>query len=197
LFYGLEILNIQYHNFKEAKTKETEEIESEIFPELEKIKEEIDKAFSQPIASISTESPIYQTQRQATQSVMGFPFGETQGTAIYNTPQKQIMVQQPTIPTISSTQFQIPPQPKIETQVTLEKAEKVEEKPELYIKIDDYKRVLELLDKLKLKVKELENIFTQLREMKERESDKIEELRQQLEDTKENLNNILGILKQP
>ena len=169
---------------KKAKIENIPPAEEDVFPELKRIKDEIDRTLPQPNMQQEMSPtfgrefenvPLFQQYQQGTPTqAINQPF-----------PALPLQPQQNTMTKATSPTKQVP----------LETIEK-EERPELYVKIDDYKKVLELLDKLKLKVKELETILTQLREMKENEMEKVEELKQQLEDAKENVNNILGILRQ-
>ncbi|RIB35134.1 MAG: hypothetical protein BXU00_02955 [Candidatus Nanoclepta minutus] len=99
---------------------------------------------------------------------------------------------------IEPLQLQPLPAPSIEQPVQLPKAEnKVEEKesPEIYVKLDNYKKVLDLLDKLKVKLKEIESLVGELRSVKESEVSKLEEIKERLEKSKEDIGEVLENLK--
>lgn len=95
-------------------------------------------------------------------------------------------------------------QPKIEKTVekevekeTMEEKGKEEktERNEIYVKLEDYKRLLEILEKIKLKLKEIESYVNELREMKEKEVSKMDEIKDRIDNSKEDISGILDILK--
>jgi len=86
------------------------------------------------------------------------------------------------------------PQPqKIESKVENRIAEK--EAPEIYVKLDNYKKVLDLLEKLKVKFKEIESLVNELKSVKESEVSKLEEIKERLEKSKEDIGEVLENLK--
>jgi len=74
---------------------------------------------------------------------------------------------------------------------------KIEEReaPEIYVKLDNYKKVLDLLEKLKVKLKEIESLVNELKSVKESEVSKLEEIKERLERSKEDIGEVLENLK--
>jgi len=75
-----------------------------------------------------------------------------------------------------------------------------EEKPlevrkELLIKIEDYKKVRELLQKLKEKMSEVERIVNELKEDENKRIESIKGLKEKLEESKSNINSVLDIFR--
>ncbi|EOD42650.1 Uncharacterized protein Nst1_382 [Candidatus Nanobsidianus stetteri] len=75
-----------------------------------------------------------------------------------------------------------------------------EEKPlevrkELLIKIEDYKRVRELLQQLKEKMSEVEKIVSELKEDENKRLESIKGLKEKLEESKSNINSVLDIFR--
>ena len=75
-----------------------------------------------------------------------------------------------------------------------------EEKPlevrkELLIKIEDYKRVRELLQQLKEKMSDIERIVTELKEDENKRLDSVRGLKEKLEESKGNINSVLDIFR--
>jgi hypothetical protein len=75
-----------------------------------------------------------------------------------------------------------------------------EEKPlevrkELLIKIEDYKRVRELLQQLKEKMSEVERIVSELKEDENKRLESIKGLKEKLEESKSNINSVLDIFR--
>jgi len=75
-----------------------------------------------------------------------------------------------------------------------------EEKPlevrkELLIKIEDYKRVRELLQQLKEKMSEVEKIVSELKEDENKRLESIKGLKEKLEESKGNINSVLDIFR--
>jgi len=178
--------------FGKKKEKKSEpSIENELFPELQRLKEEVEKGATLDFGL-----------RQNTEQQSTLPLGQNTGMQTTS----QTFQPQPTITqNIQPQPINVPVTPPVEqeqkqitstTTQTIEK-ERHGEKPELYIKIDDYKRVLDLLDKLKVRLKDLENILEELKMIKDKEGEKLEEMREELENTKENINSVLNLLKQP
>jgi len=75
-----------------------------------------------------------------------------------------------------------------------------EEKPlevrkELLIKIEDYKRVRELLQQLKEKMSEVEKLVSELKEDENKRLESIKGLKEKLEESKSNINSVLDIFR--
>jgi len=75
-----------------------------------------------------------------------------------------------------------------------------EEKPlevrkELLIKIEDYKKVRELLQQLKEKMSEVEKIVNELKEDENKRIESIKGLKEKLEESKSNINSVLDIFR--
>ena len=83
------------------------------------------------------------------------------------------------------------PQLQAKTESRLEERES----PEIYVKLDNYKKVLELLEKLKVKLKEIESIVNELKSVKESEVAKLEEIKDRLEKSKDSIGEVLENLK--
>jgi len=185
---------------KKKEEKHESSVENELLPELQRLKEEVEKGGNLDFRSLyqatesqhTTQLPLEQNTRMQPTVSQGFqsqPTVQTPVQNMYAPPQPSNM---PMNPPIGQEQRQLAPP----TTQTIEK-KMYEEKPELYIKIDDYKKVLELLDKLKVRLKELESILEELKMIKDKEGEKLEEMREELENTKENINSVLNLLKQP
>jgi len=69
------------------------------------------------------------------------------------------------------------------------------EAPEIYVKLDNYKKVLDLLEKLKIKLREIESLVSELKSIKESEVSKLEEIKDRLERSKEDIGEVLENLK--
>jgi len=185
-----------------------------LFAELQKIKEEIEKGSSPNISNLFGEMPsssvtsapnMPQPRQAAAQQQM--PQQLPMPLSSSNVPAPQAAPQQPQTLLPPPQQYQ--PQPTPQPSTTLREEESFhppeheryeehhkEEKAELYIKIDHYEKVLDILDRLKVKLKDLEHIINELKDIKEQENIKLEEMRDQLETTKENINDVLSLLKQ-
>jgi len=183
---------------KKKEEKSESSVENELLPELQRLKEEVEKGATLDFESLhqnaeSQSAPLPLGQNTGIQTTpQGFqqqPVAQTPVQNIYTQPQP---VNIPVIPSGEQEQRQST----LPATQTIEK-KRYEEKPELYIKIDDYKKVLELLDKLKVRLKDLENILEELKMIKDKEGEKLEEMREELENTKENINSVLNLLKQP
>ena len=183
---------------KKKEEKSESSVENELLPELQRLKEEVEKGSTLDFESLhqnaeTQPAPLPLGQNTGIQTTpQGFqqqPVAQTPVQNIYTQPQP---VNIPVIPSGEQEQRQST----LPATQTIEK-KRYEEKPELYIKIDDYKKVLELLDKLKVRLKDLENILEELKMIKDKESEKLEEMREELENTKENINSVLNLLKQP
>jgi len=169
-----------------------------LFAELQKIKEEIEKgsfggsSLFGELGGKATGGPSQLTpsSQATTQQVSPLPPPPT------TMPQQQASM--PLLPPPTPSPQPQPEQQSQSTQIpkTEPRAEHREEKVELYIKIDHYERVLDILDRLKLKLKDLEHIINELKEIKDQENTKLEEMRDQLENAKENINDVLSLLKQ-
>ena len=75
-----------------------------------------------------------------------------------------------------------------------------EEKPlevrkEILIKIEDYKKVRELLQQLKEKMSEVERIVSELKEDENKRLESIKGLKEKLEESKSNINSVLDIFR--
>jgi len=75
-----------------------------------------------------------------------------------------------------------------------------EEKPlevrkELLIKVEDYKKVRELLQQLKEKMSEVERIVNELKEDENKRIESIKGLKEKLEESKSNINSVLDIFR--
>jgi len=79
---------------------------------------------------------------------------------------------------------------KIESKPVVER-----EAPEIYVKLDNYKKVLDLLEKLKIKLREIESLVSELKSIKESEVSKLEEIKDRLERSKEDIGEVLENLK--
>ncbi|MEM1804779.1 MAG: hypothetical protein QXI77_02155 [Nanopusillaceae archaeon] len=102
--------------------------------------------------------------------------------------------------TVSFEQIRPLPLQKEEEKATLVEKESIKatiekESPEIYVKLDNYKKVLNLLEKLKVKLKEIENLVNEIKGIKENEVNKLEEIKQRLEQSKENIGEVLENLK--
>ncbi|MEM1782759.1 MAG: hypothetical protein QW678_03595 [Candidatus Aenigmatarchaeota archaeon] len=102
--------------------------------------------------------------------------------------------------TVSFEQIRPLPLQKEEEKTTLVEKESIKttiekESPEIYVKLDNYKKVLNLLEKLKVKLKEIENLVNEIKSIKENEVNKLEEIKQRLEQSKENIGEVLENLK--
>jgi len=73
--------------------------------------------------------------------------------------------------------------------------ESLEVKKELLIKIEDYKRVRELLQQLKEKMSEIEKIVSELKEDENKRLESIRGLKEKLEESKSNINSVLDIFR--
>jgi hypothetical protein len=71
----------------------------------------------------------------------------------------------------------------------------LEVKKELLIKIEDYKRVRELLQQLKEKMSEIEKIVSELKEDENKRLESIRGLKEKLEESKSNINSVLDIFR--
>jgi len=102
---------------------------------------------------------------------------------------------------ISSELTQLPPpmpqnlqvQQQVQTVESRSFAER--EAPEIYVKLDNYKKVLDLLEKLKVKLREIESLVSELKSIKESEVSKLEEIKDRLERSKEDIGEVLENLK--
>ncbi len=77
----------------------------------------------------------------------------------------------------------------------LKDEESLEVKKELLIKIEDYKRVRELLQQLKEKMSEIEKIVSELKEDENKRLESIRGLKEKLEESKSNINSVLDIFR--
>ena len=77
----------------------------------------------------------------------------------------------------------------------LEEKESLKVKKELLIKIEDYKRVRELLQQLKEKMSEVEKIVSELKEDEYKRLESIKGLKEKLEESKSNINSVLDIFR--
>ncbi len=77
----------------------------------------------------------------------------------------------------------------------LKDEESLEAKKELLIKIEDYKRVRELLQQLKEKMSEIEKIVNELKEDENKRLESIRGLKEKLEESKSNINSVLDIFR--
>ena len=183
---------------KKKEQKAESPAEDMLFSELQKIKEEIERGSTSGMSNLFGEQ--FSSQLPSSPQIAQQQSPQVQSPPA---PTPNPMQLQPTIP---SPTPQIPaPQPteqqstlsREEPRVSVEsRAEHKEERAELYIKIDQYEKVLDILDRLKVKLKDLEHIINELKEIKEQENTKLEEMRDQLENTKENINDVLSLLKQ-
>jgi len=71
----------------------------------------------------------------------------------------------------------------------------LEVRKELLIKIEDYKRVRELLQQLKEKMSEVEKIVSELKEDENKRLESIKGLKEKLEESKSNINSVLDIFR--
>jgi hypothetical protein len=71
----------------------------------------------------------------------------------------------------------------------------LEVRKELLIKIEDYKKVRELLQKLKEKMSEVERIVNELKEDENKRLESIKGLKEKLEESKSNINSVLDIFR--
>lgn len=84
----------------------------------------------------------------------------------------------------------IEPEEIIERRLSIDKEER-----ELYIKLEDYKRLIELLNKIKTKLKDIEDILNDIKNLKKQELDKIENNNEKLSQLRESIDDVLGLLK--
>ena len=77
----------------------------------------------------------------------------------------------------------------------LKDEESLEVKKELLIKIEDYKRIRELLQQLKEKMSEIEKIVSELKEDENKRLESIRGLKEKLEESKSNINSVLDIFR--
>ncbi|HIP66805.1 MAG TPA: hypothetical protein EYH09_01620 [Candidatus Nanopusillus sp.] len=183
---------------KKKEEKPEFSVENELLPELQRLKEEVEKGGTLDFGQLP-QNTVPQTA----------PLPLKQNTRVQHTPQgfqPQPTIQAPTqnmyTPPQPTNMSVIPPGEQEQRKIALPSTQNIEkrlyeERPELYIKIDDYKRVLELLDRLKVRLKDLESILEELKMIKDKEGEKLEEMREELENTKENINSVLDLLKQP
>jgi len=71
----------------------------------------------------------------------------------------------------------------------------LEVRKELLIKIEDYKKVRELLQQLKEKMSEVERIVNELKEDENKRLESIKGLKEKLEESKSNINSVLDIFR--
>ena len=77
----------------------------------------------------------------------------------------------------------------------LKEEKSLEVRKELLIKIEDYKRVRELLQQLKEKMSEVEKIVSELKEDENKRLESIKGLKEKLEESKSNINSVLDIFR--
>jgi len=77
----------------------------------------------------------------------------------------------------------------------LKEERSLEVRKELLIKIEDYKKVRELLQQLKEKMSEVERIVSELKEDENKRLDSIKGLKEKLEESKSNINSVLDIFR--
>ena len=65
--------------------------------------------------------------------------------------------------------------------------ERVEAKPEIYIKLEKYNEILDTLKEIENKINELSSILENLKEIKKKEEEKIGEWNSEIEDLKEKI----------
>jgi len=84
---------------------------------------------------------------------------------------------------------------KVESKIEEKKPLEPSETPEIYVKLENYKKVLDLLEKLKVKLKEIESLVNELKSVKDSEISKLEEIKERLEKSKEDMGEVLESLK--
>ncbi len=158
-----------------GKKKEEKAPSPDVFPELEKLKAEIEGLAKQDnLASSGAELPPL--------------------------PSPAPKSEQPSLPVPEPKPVELPtPKPEPQSVQNMINPHAYTagsaEKPELYVKIEKYKEMLELLDKIKLKLADLESVLEKLREIKEQEASKLSEWKNELEDAKTKIDEVLNIVK--
>lgn len=177
--------------FKKGKNKKAEE---DLFGDLEDLKKELEVS----------EKPLSLQQNQLQQMFLPAEQPRMQQIQPLGLPPLEQPFPQPLQqPQPIGQQFQQQIKPPVQPQKPLQQEQKVEpqvkksesEKSEIYVKLDDYKRLLEILEKLKLKLREIESYVNELKEIKENEVTKIEDIKNRIENSKEDISSILDILK--
>lgn len=72
---------------------------------------------------------------------------------------------------------------------------KEREEKDIYIKIEDYKKLVELLNKVKTKLKEIDSLLSEIKDVKAKELEKLKANKAKLEESKGDIDAILNMLK--
>jgi len=77
------------------------------------------------------------------------------------------------------------------------KNKKMDEKMPIFVKVDEYKEVLELLEEIKAKVKETNSTLEKLEKLKEQEDNEIESWKSEIDDVENKIHYIDQTLFEP
>lgn len=200
---------------KESK-KDVDVHDDDIFPELMELRNRVDKGVDNRGDSLPFEEfnpfrqlegsnlPTFQKQENEShmKTMQHTPLSLPTMRSLNEQPIQQLSPPPQPIQQQLETSHTIPtPEPTLSTERRENIAEfkeasmKEEEKPELYIKVDDYKEVLSILKTIRAKLTEIDSLISEIRDIKSKEIERLNISKKELEESKSNVDRVLELLK--